>query len=186
MMKKPSLIRSSHSAREKVHSEPKKHYLTFFVGETECVFPVARVQEVLPYMRVTRLPQSIAAMKGLVNLRGTGIAVIDLHVKFALQPMIITKSTSMIVLESSQEHNGHPVLFIVLADSVHEVIEMGDSCIEPKPKFGSVIPLEFVAGLAHYGKQFFSLLDVDRILLPRDLARIAAEVESKQNMAATF
>lgn len=179
-------MKRGHGHREKMHSEPQKHYLTFFVGETECVFPVSRVQEVLPYMRVTRLPQSIAAMKGLVNLRGAGIAVIDLHVKFALEPMIITKNTSMIVLESSQEHNGRPVLFIVLADSVHEVIEMPDSAIEPKPKFGSVIPLEFVAGLAHYGKKFFSLLDVDRILLPRDLARIAAEVESKQNLAATF
>lgn len=185
-------MKRSHGHRGKMHSEPQKHYLTFFVGETECVFPVSRVQEVLPYMRVTRLPQSIAAMKGLVNLRGAGIAVIDLHVKFALEPMIITKNTSMIVLESSQVsesgqgHNGRPVLFIVLADSVHEVIEMPDSAIEPKPKFGSVIPLEFVAGLAHYGKKFFSLLDVDRILLPRDLARIAAEVESKQNLAATF
>ncbi|MGL4524767.1 MAG: chemotaxis protein CheW [Spirochaetia bacterium] len=185
-MQKQSLIRTHQSSRDKIFNEPKKHYLTFYVGETECVFPVSRVQEVLPYMRVTRLPQSIQAMKGLVNLRGTGIAVIDLHVKFALEPMIITKSTSMIVLESAQQHNNRPVLFIALADSVHEVIEMPDSCIEPKPKFGSVIPLEFVAGLAHYGKQFFSLLDVDRILLPRDLAKIAADLESKQNLAATF
>ena len=185
-MQKQSMIRSHHSGRDQQQHEPKKHYLTFFVGETECVFPVARVQEVLPYMRVTRLPQSLNAIKGLVNLRGTGIAVIDLHVKFALEPMVITKSTSMIVLESAQHTTAKPSLFIVLADSVHEVIEMPDNCIEPKPKFGSVIPLEFVAGLAHFGKQFFSLLDVGRILLARDLAKIAADLESKQNLAATF
>jgi len=137
-------------------------YLTFRLEDEQYAVSVYSVREVLEYVPITRLPQSAAYLKGVINLRGMAIPVIDLRTKFGMPDVPITKDTSIIVLDIQ----GREGLLITgaLADSVQEVIELEDTEIEPAPRFGNNLSVNYIQGIGKKDGKFIIILDMDKIL----------------------
>jgi purine-binding chemotaxis protein CheW len=158
-------------------------YLTFTLDNEQYAIGVSKVREVLEHTKITKLPRTAEFMKGIINLRGAGVPVIDLRLKFGLQETPITKDTSIIVMEVESQDG--TVVVGALADSVHEVIEIDEKSVEPAPRFGTRLAAEFIKGVGKKDDLFIIILDIDRIFNAEDISVIsaskdaaAAEVES--------
>jgi purine-binding chemotaxis protein CheW len=146
-------------------------YLTFTLDGEQYAIPVARVREVLEYTRITKLPKTAEYMKGIINLRGAGIPVIDLRLKFGLSETPVEKDTAIIVMEvAGLEGN---VVVGALADAVHEVIELLGDAVEPAPKFGTRLAADFIQGVGKRDEGFIVIVDIDRVFNAEDKSLLA-------------
>jgi purine-binding chemotaxis protein CheW len=134
---------------------------------------VAKVREVLEHTKITRLPRTAVFMKGIINLRGVGVPVIDLRLKFGLAETPITKDTSIIVMEVESQDGS--VVVGALADAVHEVVEIDEASIEPAPRFGTRLAAEFIKGVGKKDDLFIIILDIDRIFNAEEIQVLAKE-----------
>ena len=141
-------------------------YLTFRLERELLALEVARVHEVLDLCPITRVPRTPDYMRGVINLRGSVIPVIDLHLKFGLASAETTIESRIVVLELT--HEGEAVVVGVLTDSVHDVIEIDSEHIESSPQMGTRWRTDFVTGIGKYKDQFILLLDIDRVFANRD------------------
>jgi Chemotaxis signal transduction protein len=149
-------------------------YLTFTLDNEQYAIGVAKVREVLEHTKITKLPRTAVFMKGIINLRGAGVPVIDLRLKFGLPETPITKDTSIIVMEVEGQ-DGAPVVVGALADAVHEVVEIDEKSIEPAPRFGTRLAAEFIKGVGKKDELFIILLDIDRIFNAEEIQILAKE-----------
>lgn len=152
-------------------------YLTFTLVEEQYAVEVYDVKEVLEYTSVTRVPRTQDFMRGVINLRGSVVPVIDLRLKFGMGETEKTIETSIIVMEV--EIGGEKVTVGTLADSVQEVINLDDSQIEPAPQIGTRINTEFIRGIGKQEERFIIILDIDRIFSEEELTAVAEEVGAK-------
>jgi purine-binding chemotaxis protein CheW len=137
-------------------------YLTFGIDGDIYAIPVAKVQEVLEYIKPVRLPKTVEYLKGLINVRGTGIPVVDLRVRFGMAGIEVSRDSAIVVMEIDQGSKG--VLIIgALTDEVHEVIDLDDRQLEPAPRFGSKIDADFIKCIGKKDDRFIMIIDVDRI-----------------------
>jgi purine-binding chemotaxis protein CheW len=136
-------------------------YLTFTLEKETYAVTVSKVLEVLEYTHITKIPKTAAFMKGVVNIRGSSVPVIDFRTKFSMDESIDLKTASIIVMEVDTP-SGRIVLG-GLADSVQEVIELEDSQIEPPPRFGAKLNVEFLKGIGKKDDRFIIILDIDKI-----------------------
>jgi purine-binding chemotaxis protein CheW len=136
-------------------------YLTFTLDCDQYAVSVLQVREVREYTRITKIPRTAAWMKGVIQLRGQGIPVIDLRAKFGLPPVESTKDTSIIIMEIQSD--GGNLILGALADSVQEVVELEPSQIESAPRFGTRLAVEFILGMGKKDGNFILILDVDKI-----------------------
>jgi len=136
-------------------------YLTFTLEGEQYALSVLKVREVLEFTKITKIPRTAAYMKGVINLRGSGVPVIDLRVKFGMQELEASKDTSIIVMEVDGTDGN--VVIGALADSVQEVIELEPSQIEPAPRFGTKLATDFILGMGKKDDTFIILLDIDKI-----------------------
>jgi purine-binding chemotaxis protein CheW len=150
----------------------RAQYLTFIVAGEEYAVEILRVREIVETMPITQLPATPAAIRGVVNLRGTVVPVIDPGVRFGLGPRPITWRTCIVFVEIDVA--GAPTTMGLIADAIGHVIELGGDAIEPVPPFGSDIPLEFLSGMGAVGRKFVHLLNVDRVLSLSELAAVAS------------
>lgn len=142
-------------------------YLTFTLEGEQYAIGVSKVREVLEHTKITKLPKTAEYMKGIINLRGTGVPVIDLRLKFGMPETPVTKDTSIIVMEVEGPEGA--VVVGALADAVHEVVELEAGNIEPAPKFGTRLATEFIRGVGKREEGFVILLDIDRIFNSEDM-----------------
>ena len=150
-------------------------YLGFHVAEEEYAIGILRVREILEYDTVTRVPTTPPSIRGVINLRGRVVPVVDLAVKLGLPESQITKRSCIVVVEV--ELDGERTVMGVLADAVSQVIELPASEIEPPPPFGPRVRVDCLVGMGRAGKKFVLLLDIDKLLSVDELAA-AAQVES--------
>lgn len=146
-------------------------YLTFRLERELLAFEVSRVREVLDLCPVTRVPRTPEFMRGVINLRGSVIPVIDLRLRFGLTQTESTIEARIVVLELTFE--GEETVVGVLTDAVHDVIEIGGDQIDSSPQMGDRWRTEFIRGIGKYRDQFILLLDVDRVFCGRDAAVLA-------------
>ncbi|PTY02441.1 chemotaxis protein CheW [Opitutaceae bacterium EW11] len=152
-------------------------YLTFRLGAELFAINVSQVREVLDLSHVTKVPTAPAYMRGVVNVRGNAIPVVDLRQKFGLPPVADTVNTRIVVLELML--GSELCVLGGLADSVHEVIELEPSQINPPPTLAMRWRSEFIQGMGKRGDQFIILLDInavfssDDVLLVQDSAAAA-------------
>lgn len=137
-------------------------YLTFVVGEEEYGVGILRAKEIIEYDTVTTVPNAPHFVRGVINLRGSVVPVVDLAVRFGREPGAVTRRSCIVVVEVQRE-NGREVVGIV-ADRVSQVAELGEGAIEPAPAFGSGVRTDWLLGLARAEKRFLLLLDTDRVL----------------------
>lgn len=143
-------------------STDRLQYLSFVVGGDDYAVGILQVKEILQYEAVTRVPSVPRSIRGVINLRGAVVPVVDLAVKFGLAVTPNTKRTCIVIVEATIE--GERSVVGVVADSVREVLELGADDLEPTPSFGTDARVEFLTGMGKVGKGFVLLLDLDRVI----------------------
>jgi purine-binding chemotaxis protein CheW len=146
----------------KVMTDKEGKYLTFNLAGEEYGIGILKVKEIIGMMPVTVVPQTPAYIKGVINLRGKVIPVIDLRLKFAIAAADYTERTCIIVVEITTA--GRTVLMGIVVDSVSEVLNIKGADIEDTPTFGAKLNTEFILGMAKVAGGIKILLDIDRIL----------------------
>ncbi len=152
-----------------------KLYLTFQLEDEIFSIDVAQVREVLDMSTITKVPQAPDFMRGVINVRGSVVPVVDMRLKFGLPAVEQTFDTPIVVMELDMD--GEITIFGALADSVKEVIELEPDQIEPPPRLGSRWRTEFIKGIGKRDDKFILILDVDRIFSSDELALVQASGE---------
>ncbi len=147
-------------------------YLTFRLGEEVFAIDIAQVREVLDYTPVTRVPRTPDFMCGVINLRGSVVPVVDMRLKFGMPKTEKTINTCIIIMEISAE--GGRAQMGALADSVQEVVELEPGSIEPAPKIGAGLRVDFIKGMGKRDEKFIIILDIDRVFSEEELSDISA------------
>ncbi|HXN49508.1 MAG TPA: chemotaxis protein CheW [Bryobacteraceae bacterium] len=143
-------------------------YITFRLGDELFAIGVGQVREVLEIARITRVPTAPDYMRGVVNVRGKAIPVVDLRRRFGLAPAADTLTTRIIVMEL--ELDGETTILGGVADSVHEVIELEPGEIDPAPRIAMRWRTEFIRGMGRRGEDFIIVLDIDAVFSSKELA----------------
>ena len=137
-------------------------YLTFSLAEEEYGLEILKVREINGYMDITAVPQTPHHVKGVINLRGQVIPVVDLRAKFGMETTEVTEQTCIIVVEISQKDHAFSTGIVV--DQVQEVLEIAAEAIEPAPEFGSSVNTDFILGMGKIGESVKILLNIDAVL----------------------
>ena len=167
------LIKSSrrqHQAVATVQAEHREQYLAFTLGGETFAMDIRSIREVIQYGGITEVPLMPPFIRGVINLRGAVVPVIDLCVRFGRPPSAVAQRTCIVILELRQGEASTELG--VLVDNVSEVLSIARSEIEPAPAFGSDLRAEFIAGVAKVGERFVILLDVDHVLSVEELAAL--------------
>ncbi|HEX8394418.1 MAG TPA: chemotaxis protein CheW [Longimicrobium sp.] len=161
-----------------------QQYLTFRMAGEEYAISILRVREIIQLDAITRVPSAPAWIRGVVNLRGGVVPVVDLAVKFGMEASGLTRWTCLVIVEA--EYGGERMVTGLLADTVSQVMELAEDDIEPPLSFGTRIGGEYLLGMARQGNRFALLLDIDRILSMDDAhhAREAVEAEAAAALSA--
>ena len=146
----------------KVMNNKEGKYLTFSLAGEEYGLGILKVKEIIGMMPITIVPQTPSYIKGVINLRGKVIPVVDLRLKFSIDAAEYTERTCIIVVEISAA--GRMILMGILVDSVSEVLNIKAADIEETPSFGTRLNTEYILGMAKAGGGIKILLDIDKIL----------------------
>ncbi len=152
--------------------------LTFTLDKEQYGVEVHRVREVLEYTKITKVPRTLEFMRGVINLRGSVVPVVDLRLKFGMEEIVPTIDTSIVVMEI--EVGGESVVLGALADSVQEVIDLDESAIEPAPQIGTTINNRFIRGIGKYDEAFIIILDIDRVFSEEDVSALNVEKSASE------
>ncbi|HET7789940.1 MAG TPA: chemotaxis protein CheW [Gemmatimonadales bacterium] len=148
-------------------------YLTFQLAGDEYAFGILKVKEILEYDTITRVPNAPPAIRGVINLRGTVVPVVDLAVRFGLPATPVTRRTCIVIVEVRAD--GVDLVMGVLADAVSQVMDLADADIEPPPPFGARVRVDYLLGMGKIDKRFILILDIDRLLRGLDIPEAALE-----------
>lgn len=145
-------------------------YLTFKLDEEVFALDIRKVREVLEYTTVTKVPQTPPFMRGVINLRGGVVPVVDMRLKFGMEKTENTVNTCIIISEILIDEES--TILGALADSVQEVIELEPSQIEPAPRMGTRLKTEFIRGMGKRDGEFIMILDIDKVFSAEDMESI--------------
>jgi purine-binding chemotaxis protein CheW len=137
-------------------------YLTFALDSEEYGLEILKVQEIIGIMKVTRVPKAPPYVRGVINLRGKVIPVVDLRLKFAMDSKADTERTCIIVVQITRQSSR--ITMGIIVDDVSEVLNITGEQIEGAPSFGSSVDTEFILGMGKVGQKVVMLLDIDRVL----------------------
>jgi purine-binding chemotaxis protein CheW len=154
--------------------EKEGKYLTFALGPEEYGLEILKVREIIGYMEITAVPQTPHHVKGVINLRGQVIPVIDLRSKFGMETAEITEESCIIVVEISQADRKFNTGIVV--DHVQEVLDIKGQDIEDSPQFGSSVDTSFIMGMGKIGDTVKILLDIDKVLAGEDLTAFGENI----------
>ena len=145
-------------------------YLTFFIRSEEYAVAILRVKEIIEFESVTRVPAMPAHVRGVINLRGSVLPVIDLAAKFGHGESVPKRTTCIVVVET--QIDGEVLVAGVIADAVSEVVDLPAAQIEPPPPFGTNVRVDFLAGMGKLDGRLLLILELDRILTPVEALEI--------------
>jgi len=143
-------------------------YLTFKLGNEVFAIDVAKVREVLDFTTITKIPRTPDFMRGVINLRGSVVPVLDLRLAFQMEATGKTVNSCIIVVEVELEEER--LVIGALADSVEEVAELEPDQIQPAPSIGTSVRTDFIRGMGKRDSGFLMILDIDRVFNSSDLA----------------
>lgn len=174
-------LKSSTPAGERAIDEGESKYLTFKLAEEEYGVEILKVREINGVMDITAVPRMPGYMKGVINLRGKVIPVVDLRLKFGLQEIGHSEETCIIVVDVGKEIG-------IIVDTVCEVLDIVRANIEPPPSMGGAVDTSFILGMGKVGDAVKILLDIDKVLTTSelvDIASVAAHSEPKADVEAS-
>lgn len=153
-----------------------QRFLTMTLGEELFAIDIFSVREILDFTDITRIPQTPEFMRGVVNVRGSAVPVIDLKMKFGLGKVERTLNTRIVIVEIKRDEEIS--VMGALADSVKEVLELETDRIDPPPRMGAAVRADFIRGIGKHGDRFLLVLDVDKVFSSDeilDLAQVMGE-----------
>lgn len=173
-------VPSSHTPQT---SEPRQ-YLTFTLGGEMFAVETLSVKEIIEYGQITAVPMMPPSIRGVINLRGAVVPVIDLKARFGAPATEVTRRTCIVIIELGAEDE-HQVIGIVV-DTVSEVLEIPLSEIEPPPSFGARIRADFISGMGKIAGHFVILLDMGRVLSVDELSMLSSLSEHQEAPSLTI
>jgi len=158
----------SPSGRAAVVAEPVSEYLTFSLGSEEYGIDILRVQEIRGYDAVTKIANAPEFIKGVINLRGVIVPIVDLRIRFNLGNVEYNQFTVVIILNVLNRTIG------IVVDGVSDVIALPASALKPAPEFGAVFDMEYLLGLGTVNEHMLILVDIEKLLGSPELALVDA------------
>lgn len=171
-------MRSSTMTNQETDTRVGK-YLTFFLGKEEFGIPVLKVREIIGTQEMAAVPHVPHYMKGVINLRGRIIPVVDLRLKFGMDEAQYTQRTCTIVVQVQGEYE--PATVGIIVDEVSEVANLSADDIEDTPDFGESIDVPYVLGMAKSKGKVSILLDLDRVLVNQDVRAMDSLMRAPQS-----
>jgi len=145
-------------------------YLTFKLDDETFAVDVAKVREILDFSTVTKVPQTPDFMRGVINLRGSVVPVVDMRLKFGMSETAKTVNTCIIVMEITLDDE--TAVVGALADSVQEVLELEPENIEPAPRIGTKLNTDFLVGMGKQNETFIMILNIDKVFTLDELSAV--------------
>lgn len=149
--------------------EPQQ-YLTFMLGGEVFAIGILHIKEIIEYGQLTTVPMMPEFIRGVINLRGAVVPVVDLASRFGGKPSPVTRRSCIVILELQVEDDTQVIGVVV--DAVNEVLEITDSDIEPPPAFGTRIRTDFIQGMGKVKEKFIILLNVNSVLSADEMAQL--------------
>ncbi|HPE67749.1 MAG TPA: chemotaxis protein CheW [Thermotogota bacterium] len=146
-------------------------YLTFTLGKEFYGIPVLKIKDIIGMIEITEVPRTPEFIKGVINLRGKIIPIMDLRLKFGLEEKEYNERTVIIVLEI--QVNEEKRLMAVVVDTVAEVVNIQEGSIEPPPQYGTSVDTDFIMGMAKVKEKVVMLLNIEKVLNAQELAALA-------------
>lgn len=150
------------TANPTISSDVAGKYLTFQIAQEEYGVEILKVQEIIGMMNITRVPRAPEYVRGVINLRGKVIPVIELRTKFGMESIDYTSRTCIIVVQV--ERGGSSVVMGIIVDEVSEVVDVRAEQIDPSPSFGTVVDNDFIRGMGKVADKVLILLDIGKVL----------------------
>jgi purine-binding chemotaxis protein CheW len=147
-------------------------YLTFKLDDEVFALDISKVREVLDFTTITKVPRTPEFMRGVINLRGSVVPVVDLRLKFGMTKTENTVNTCIIIVEVTVDDE--TTVLGALTDSVQEVLDLEPGHIEPAPKIGTRLNTEFIKGMGKRDSNFIIILDIDKVFSIEELAMVDA------------
>ena len=160
------------ATKAQAESSEQHQYLTFSVGQEMFAIGILQIREILEYGNLTTVPMMPSFVRGVINLRGHVVPVIDLAARFGRAASAISRRSCIVIVEIGE--GGEQQQLGLLVDSVSEVLEIPESEIEPPPAFGAKIRADFINGMGKVNERFVILLRVAKVLAVEELAQLAA------------
>jgi purine-binding chemotaxis protein CheW len=157
-----------------------QQYLTFMIGAEEYAVSLLKVKEIIEYDTITEVPKTPEWVRGVINLRGSVVPVIDLAVKFRQSPSVAGKLTCIVITEVECE--GEATVMGVMVDSVRQVIDLKPQEIEEPPTFGTRVKVDYLLGMARAGKKFCLILDTEKVLSTDELLDLPDSLAEPENL----
>jgi purine-binding chemotaxis protein CheW len=145
-------------------------YLTYKLGDETFALDISKVREVLDFTTVTKVPRTPEFMRGVINLRGSVVPVVDLRLKFGMTRTENSVNTCIIITEVTVD--GDTTVLGALADSVQEVLDLEQGSIAPAPRIGTTVSHDFIKGMGKRDDCFIIILDIDKVFSLDDLALV--------------
>lgn len=164
-------------AKEAVQRGSHEKFLTFLLGEEEYGIEILKVREIIGLMDITPVPQTPPYIKGVINLRGKVIPILDLRLRFAMEARQPDERTCIIVVEIQGPEG--PMLMGVVVDRVREVLHIASDDIAPPPPMGLSVDASYILGMARHEERVRILLDIDRIFSLEELRSLSSEDRSR-------
>lgn len=153
--------------------QERQQYLTFMLGGEVFAMGILSIKEIIEYGQLTEVPRMPAFIRGVINLRGAVVPVIDLGSRFGKQPTLIGRRTCIVIIEVDSGEGGTQDIG-VMVDAVNEVLEIPASEIEPAPSFGANIRADFINGMGKVNDRFVIILDVDHVLSLEEMTALSS------------
>jgi purine-binding chemotaxis protein CheW len=148
-------------------------FLTFKLGDEVFALDISKVREVLDFTTVTKVPRTPEFMRGVINLRGSVVPVVDLRLKFGMTRTESSVNTCIIITEVTVDND--TTVLGTLADSVQEVLDLEPGSIAPAPKIGTKLKTEFIKGMGRRDDRFIIILDIDKVFSSDELSLVKQE-----------
>jgi purine-binding chemotaxis protein CheW len=150
----------------------EKQYLTFMLGGEMFSISILSIKEIIWYSNLTEVPMMPACIRGVINLRGAVVPVMDLSNRFGKPSTAVTKSSCIVIIEVQTQNEGEHQNMGVVVDSVQAVLEIPTSEIEPAPSFGAKIRPDFIEGIAKVDGKFVILLNVNHVMSTEEISQM--------------
>ena len=161
-----------------------KQYLTFMLGGEMFSIGILCIREIIWYSNLTEVPMMPACIRGVINLRGAVVPVMDLSSRFGKPATPVTKSTCIIIVEVQTQNEGERQSMGVVVDSVQAVLEIAASDIEQAPSFGAKIRSDFIEGIGKVNGKFVILLNVNNVLSMQEIGEMGQAAATATDVAA--
>lgn len=166
-----AIVRAERQAEVTAADEGPSQYLTFLLGGEMFAIPILNIKEIIEYGSLTTVPMMPAFIRGVINLRGSVVPVVDMALRFGRKAGDVTRRTCIVIIEIESEGEKQDVGVVV--DTVNEVLEIPDTEIEQTPSFGAKIRADFIRGMGKINGKFVIILSVNHVLSINEMATLS-------------